>query len=132
MDLKSDDVDPFLTAKQKADPRVDAWLKSLAALLTSRYGNRITTELRPVFVNAAADAIGRRVDKGQQMVDQQSVGPAAVRWNSRSSLGGWFLPEELAQLDELTSGRSAGASTLRMPAPYGQRFGNLTGDVVDD
>jgi len=132
VDLTSNDVDPFLTAKQKADTRVAAWLKSLAALLTNRYGNRITRELRPVFVNAAADAIGRRVDKGQQMVDQQSVGPAAVRWNSRSSLGGWFLPEELAQLDELASGRSAGASTLRMPAPYGQRFGNLTGDAADD
>jgi hypothetical protein len=127
MDLSIDDVKPFLTPKQAADSRVSAWLTTLAALLQARYGSRITEPLRPIFVNAAADAIGRRVDKGSSMIDQQSVGAASVRWNPRSAIAAWFLPEEIAQLDEVAQGNtSPGARTHRMAAPYGQRFGNLT------
>lgn len=132
MDLTIDEVRPFLTAKQQSDARVASWLTALGPLLGVRYGSRITAEVRPIFVNAAADAIGRRVDKGSAMVDQQSVGPAAVRWNTRSALGAWFLPEELAQLDEVARGGSSGARTHRMAAPYGQRFGNLSPDVTEE
>jgi len=133
VDLSADDVKPFLTPKQAADSRVEAWLTTLAALLTARYGNRITAPLRPIFVNAAADSIGRRVDKGSLMIDQQSVGPASVRWNTRSALAGWFLPEELSQLDEVAKGSaSPGARTHRMAAPYGQRFGNLSTPFMNE
>jgi hypothetical protein len=133
VDLSAEDVKPFLTTKQAADSRVDAWLTTLSALLTVRYGARITAPLRPIFVNAAADAIGRRVDKGPTMLDQQAVGPASVRWNSRSAIAAWFLPEEIAQLDEVAQGSpSPGARTHRMSAPYGQRFGNLSERFLED
>jgi hypothetical protein len=132
VELKPEDLTPFLTPKQATDSRVESWASVLAALLTQRYGDRITSQLRPVFVSAAADAIGRRADKTSSMVAQESIGPASVRWETRSSLGGWFLPEELAQLDQLTSGVPTGTSTVRMSAPDGQRFGNVHTHWEDD
>jgi len=135
VDLTPEAVRTFLTPKQAADPRVDAWCPVLAALLTARYGDRVTAQVTPVFVSTAADAIGRRIDKPKAMVDRESVGPASVQWNTRSAIASWLLPEEVQQLDELVG--MGGVRTVRMAAPSQVRFGNLVapdwgGTITED
>lgn len=135
MELTPEKVRPFLTPAQAADSRVDAWCPVLAALLTARYGDRVTATVEPVFVSTVADAIGRRADKKQSQVDRQAVGPASVQWSARSSLGAWLFPEEIAQLDELVG--LGGTRTVRMSAPSQVRFGNLVapdwgGTITED
>lgn len=135
MELTPETVRKFLTPAQAADTRVDAWCPVLAALLTARYGDRVTPAVLPVFQSTAADAIGRRADKKQSQVERQNVGPASVQWSSRSSLTAWLFPEEIAQLDELVG--VGGTRTVRMSAPSQQRFGNLVapdwgGTITED
>jgi len=135
VELTPEAVRKFLTPKQAADPRVEAWCPVLGALLTARYGGRITDQVAPVFTSTAADAIGRRIDKPQSMIDRQSVGAASVQWNIRSAVGSWLLPEEVQQLDELVG--IGGVRTVRMAAPDQVRYGNLVapdwgGTITED
>lgn len=140
LNLTLGDVTPFLPPLNTAQTaRVTAWLPVLNVLLDARYGAEITTERRPVFVSTAADAIERRLGKPSGMIDAQAVGSASVRYNRRASLAVWFLPEELAQLDDLAGfGRSV--RSVRMPAPDPIRFGNpmtmldeaIEGDILDE
>lgn len=127
MQLTLEKVSPFmptLTAAQQA--RVSAWLPVLQSMLNVRYGDRITTDPvignEIVFVSFAADALGRRLLK-PGLIDQQSVGPASVRHNTRAHLAVWFLPEELSAMDEFLNG--GGARSVRMAAPDAIRYSNL-------
>lgn len=116
MDLTTVDLQPFLRPNPlKAAQRtlVDAWAPVLAILLTNRYGDLITADVRPVFVSAAADAIQRRLDKPNAMVSSQSVNGASVSYSA--SLLAWFAADELDQLDEL-AGRPSGIQSVRTPA----------------
>lgn len=140
LNLTLGDVTPFLPPLNTAQTaRVNAWLPVLNVLLDARYGDAITTERRPVFVSTAADAIERRLGKPSGMIDAQAIGPANVRYNRRASLAVWFLPEELAQLDDL-AGLGRSVRSVRMPVPDAIRFGNrmtvldevIEGDIVDE
>jgi hypothetical protein len=117
---------PSLTPPEKAS--VTAWLTAINARFTQRYGARITLALEPVFVSYAADAVKRRLDKqrtgGGQMIESQTTGPFGVRFSARASLGGWFLPEEVSDMDETVG--MGGIQTHRMAAPDGIRYGNLS------
>jgi hypothetical protein len=126
------DVTPFLPPLSAAQTtRVNAWLPVLELLLDGRYGEEITTERRPLFVSTAADAIERRLSKPAGLIDSQAVGSANVRYNARAGLAVWFLPEELAQLDDVAGfGRSV--RFVRTPAPDAIRFGNTMGGAFDE
>ena len=116
MILTTTDLQPFLRPnplKAAQKTLVDAWAPVLAVLLRKRYGDLITDDLEKVFVSVAADAIQRRLDKPNAMVASQSVNGAAVTYSA--SLGAWFTPEELDQLDEL-AGRPSGIRSVRTPA----------------
>lgn len=76
-----------------------------------------------------ADAIQRRLDKGQQLVDSETSGPFSVRWNAKSNSAAWFLPEELAEMDDLAG--LGGARSYRTPAPDGIRFNNRLRSIPD-
>lgn len=105
--------------------RVDAWLSAINARIVVRYRLALLDDdRRPLFVGYAADAIQRRLDKPKRMVDQENAGPFGVKWNSRSSLGGWFLPEEISDMDSAAG--VGGVRTVRAPAPDGVRFSNLS------
>lgn len=124
LNLTMEDVTPFLPPLSTAQQaRATAWLPVLNLLLDGRYGADITTERRPLFVSTAADAIERRLTKPRGLIDSQAVGSANVRYNRRALLATWFLPEELAQLDDV-AGYGRGVRTVRTPAPDGIRFGN--------
>lgn len=127
-------VQPFLPPLSAAQSeRVEAWLPVLQLLLNRRYGDKITDAesvpegqeaTEPLFVSVAGDAIARRLTRPNGLIDQQAVGPASVRYNARANLAVWFLPEELAQLDDIAGfGRSV--RSVRTPAPDGIRFGNM-------
>lgn len=88
-----------LTHAQQA--RVAPWLAVLEQILNARYMDRITDTTQPAFVSAAADAVMRRLSKPAPFVEQQSIGPASVRYSSRAHLSMWFLPEELRDLDSI-------------------------------
>ena len=116
MDLTTTKLQPFLRPnplKVAQQTLVDAWAPVLAVLLTKRYGDLITPDLEPVFASVAADAIQRRLDKPNAMVASQSVNGAAVTY--AGSLGAWFLPEEIAQLDGLVD-MPSGIRSVRTPA----------------
>lgn len=116
MNITTADLQPFLRPnplKAAQATLVGAWAPVLALLLTHRYGDRITDELRPVFVSAAAGAIQRRLDKPNAMIASQSVGNAAVSYSA--SLAAWFAPEELEELDDLV-GQPVGIRSVRMQA----------------
>lgn len=130
MELQLSDVQPFLNPNplpSKKETLVTAWCPVLAALLTARYGGRITEALTLVFVSTAADAIQRRLDKPNRMVNSQAVNGASVSYSA--SLRSWFYEEELAQLDSLVG--AGGIRTYRTPTPDGIRFGNMVRRVPE-
>jgi hypothetical protein len=130
VELQLSNVQPFLNPNplpSKKETLVTAWCPVLAALLTARYGDRITEALKPVFVSTAADAIQRRLDKPNRMVTSQGVNGATVSYSA--SLKAWFYDEELAQLDSLVG--SGGIRTYRTPAMDEIRFANMTRRVPE-
>jgi hypothetical protein len=135
VDISYAQVQPFLPPLNAArQARVTAWLPVLSVILTHRYGDRITDEPtldddgntvpanEPVFLAIVADALERRLAR-PGLVDQQSVGPASVRYNSRAHLAKWFLPEEISQMDDI-AGLGGSIRSVRTPAPDAIRFGN--------
>lgn len=121
--LAWDDVAPFAT--DFTTPQValgTAWLPVLVLHLNARYSADFTTELKPAFASAAADAIRTRLQR-PGMVLQQAIAGASVRYSDRAQLLKWFLPEQLDELDMLC-GRGS-VRSVRTPAPDGQRYGNL-------
>lgn len=133
MDLTWEKVSPFLSPRVKAQQaRITALLPVLQLRFNGRYGDRITTEREPVFLDIAAAALQRRLDRDSRGgVAQQSVGGASVVYDARLPLTGWLLSSEIAELDE-TCGLPGGARTIRGAAPDGIRFGNLSGESVED
>lgn len=133
MDLTREKLGPFLPAlTPDQGTKVDAWITVLGPLLNARYGDAITTELEPVFVSAAADAIIRRLGRPRNGAIEERVGPASIKRDPSYLLSQWFLPEELTQLDELVG---VGAGTIRShrtPAPDEHRFGNRYRPEADD
>lgn len=132
MDLTLEKILPLLLRPPSAGqtPRVSGWVAALNALLGVRYKGGITTAIEPVFIVYCADAIQRRLDKAKQMVDSEGAGPFNVRWNAASSLGGWFLPSEIDEMDDITGG--GGTRTYRTPAPDSIRLNNLSGTPFDE
>lgn len=119
-------VEPLL-ARPLSDaekPRVSGWILGIESYLVSRYGAEVFAESVGFFLVFVADAIQRRLDKKNQLAEQESAGPFSVRWSSASSKGGWFLPGELADMDD-TLGLGS-VRTYRTPAPSGVIVGNLT------
>ena len=104
--------------------RVSGWLLGIESYLVSRYGPEAFALSIDFFLVFVADAIQRRLDKKNQLAEQESAGPFSVRWSSASSKGGWFLPGELADMDD-TLGLGS-VRTYRTPAPSGVIVGNLT------
>lgn len=129
LNLTIGDVTPFLPPlNAQQTTRVTAWIPVLSQLLDRRYGDNIAPATpapsnRVLFVATAADALERRLAKPTGLIDQQSIGPASVKYNSRAALARWFLPEELDQLDE-ACGLGGGIRSFRAPAPNAVRFGN--------
>jgi hypothetical protein len=126
----SEKVPPFLTARQKAEGRLDSWLTVLQAKFDERYGAKITPALEPIFASYAADAIVRRIDRPNRLVRSQSVGPAAVTYDPRAPLGGWFLQEEIDDMDQ-HAGLGGGVRSVRMAAPDAVRYGNVARTIED-
>ena len=123
MELSLESLESFLTPNplpSKSEVLVRAWCPVLAALLSARYGDRITDELEPVFVSVAADAVQRRLDKPNRMVSTQSVNGASVGY--AASLWAWFRDSELAQLDALVG--IGGTRSVRMGVSDTVRLGN--------
>jgi hypothetical protein len=130
LNLTIEDVTPFLPTLNPAQTvRVGAWIPVLSMLLDKRYGDRITTDDRVLFVSASADALERRLSKPAGMIDSQSIGPASVKYNARAALARWFLPEELDQLDD-ACGLGGGIRSVRAAAPDGVRFGNTDAPYI--
>ena len=124
MELKLEQVSPLLARplKPTESARVSGWLAALTVSLNSRYRERITTQLEPFFLVKVADAVQRRLDKPKQMVDSETAGPFAARWNSASTLGSWFTKDDLNEMDSIAG--TAGTRTYRTPAPDSIRFNN--------
>jgi hypothetical protein len=125
LDLTLAKVQPLLAKPPTAAqaPRVSGWLAGLKVLLDTKYGEFITPAVEPLFLMHVADAIQRRLDKTKQMVDSESAGLASIRWNAASSLMGWFLPDEIADMDSVTGG--SGTRSYRTAAPDAISFGNM-------
>lgn len=125
MNLTWEKVSPFLSPRAKAQQaRVTALLPVLQLRFTSRYGDRITAEREPTFLDVAASALQRRLERDSRAgVASQSVGGASVQYDPRVPLTGWLLPGEIAELDELC-GLATGTRTVRAAAPNAIRFGN--------
>jgi len=133
MDLTKEKLAPFLPAlRADQETKVEAWITVLGPLLNARYGDAITSEVEPVFVSAAADAIIRRLERPNSGALRERVGPASIDRDARFLLAAWFLPEELAQLDDLMGVGAGVIRTHRTPAPDAQRFGNRLREEVDD
>lgn len=125
-------VQPLLAKPPSAAqaPRVEGWLAGLSVLLNNRYRAAFSApskeapelDLEPLFLIYVADAVQRRLDKLRQMLDSEGAGPFSARWNPASSLGAWFLPAELEEMDAVTGG--GGTRTYRTPAPDHIRFNN--------
>lgn len=110
-------------------PRVEGWLAGISVLLNTRYPSAFPTtpeeasvNLEPLFLVYVADAVQRRLDKARQMLDSEGAGPFSARWSAASSLGAWFLPAELEEMDSITGG--GGTRTYRTAAPDYIRFNN--------
>lgn len=138
--LTLEKVQPLLLSPPSAAqaPRVSGWLAGISVLLNARYRSAFpdspapgtTQDLEPLFLVYVADAVQRRLDKARQMVESEGAGPFNARWNAASSLGGWFLPSEIDDMDTVTGG--GGTRTYRTPAPDHIRFNNLVDAPLDE
>lgn len=119
-------VEPLLARplNDAEKPRIDGWLNAIEAFLFNRYGEQKVLGLFDYFLVMVADAVQRRLTKGNQMAEQEGAGPFQVRWSSESSKGGWFLSRELSEMDD-TAGLGS-VRTYRTPAPSAVVSGNLT------
>lgn len=104
--------------------RISGWLLGIERYLISRYGQEVFAESVDFLLIFVADAVQRRLDKKNQLAEQESAGPFSVRWSSASSKGGWFLPGELSDMDSMAGLGSV--RTYRTQAPTGFVVGNLT------
>lgn len=120
-DLTFDEVRDFVTAPfSVADERqINARLRAMSALLQARYGT-IRKAHAPVVLSIMGAAISRRLAKRNQMARSEGAGPFRVDWDAASTRATFFLPEELAELDDLMG--LGGARTYRTPAPDGVRY----------
>lgn len=139
MQVSLENVRPYLgrSLSPAEATRAESMVAAMSALLTARYGDRVAAyqertggDLFPLIDSYVAAAVERRLAKKNQMAGRESAGPFRVEWDPASSRGGWFLPEELAELDGLL-GRG-GTRTYRTPAPDAQQFGNLAEIPVPD
>lgn len=123
-------VEPLLARplNDAEKPRVTSWINAIEAFLVARYGEAKSFELLDYLTVFVADAIQRRLDKKNQMAEQESAGPFSVRWSPASSKGGWFLPAELAEMDDVAGLGSV--RTYRTPAPPAVISGNVTPGFV--
>jgi hypothetical protein len=132
MQVSLEDVRPYLgrSLSETETTRAESMVAAMAALLSARYGTRVGdyqmrtgSDLMPLIDSYVAAAVERKLGKRNQLADSENAGPFSVRWNAASSRGGWFLSEELAELDGLLG--MGGTRTYRTPAPDAQRFANL-------
>lgn len=119
-------VEPLLARplNDAEKPRVTSWINAIEAFLVIRYGEEKVLGLLDYLLVFIADAVQRRLDKKNQLAEQESAGPFSVRWSSASSKGGWFLPGELSDMDSMAGLGSV--RTYRTQAPTGVVVGNLT------
>lgn len=108
---------------------IGKWASAVGALIHHRYGE-IPDDLAPVVLAKIGDAITRRLAKRNQMARREGAGPFSVEWDQNSTRGTWFLPDELAELDDLFG--KAGTRTYRTPAPNGVRYSNRMAALYPD
>lgn len=102
--------------------RANAWVQAMNVLVTAQYGRKVDDhmtrtgqDIMPLIHSYVANAIERRLSKKNRMADAEGSGPFSVRWNSRSGLFNWFMPEEIAELNSVLG--TTGTRTYRTPAP---------------
>jgi hypothetical protein len=128
------DVAPFivpdLTTAETA--KATTWMPSVNAFLSSRYGDAITDESKPLFAPYVAEAIAAKLRPTPRGIARQSVPSGSVEYKLSPLGGGWFSADDLSAMDSL--GGIGGIRTVRMPAPDAQRYGNLVHPVrfIDD
>ena len=100
---------------------VIVWLAALSAILTKRYGDKLTSELEPVALVHVADAVSRKLDPSRSPgLVSQNAGPARVQFtNESANAAGWFLPGELDELDQLCG--LGGTRSVRLTSDFGDR-----------
>lgn len=98
-------------------PRANAYLATIQAILTNRYGDLITATVEPFFIDKAAAALKARFEREgiNTTVESQGAGAFNVRYNQRSQKGTWFTDAELAEMDQMVG--KGGTRTYRTPAP---------------
>lgn len=133
MDLTWANVSPFLSPRAKAQQAwIEPRLPGIALRLTRRYGEALTPERLPLIFETVADAIERRLKMlSSTGISRQSVGGASVDYDKRMPLTGWFLPGELADMDDLC-GFGGGIRSVRLSAPNAIRYGNMAGEPEED
>lgn len=111
MQLNLERIRPLLSQPllPPQEQTVTLWLAAVSAILTGRYGDKLTTEHEPLALVIVADAISRKLDGDRAPgVVSQSVGSARVQYtNEAANAQGWFLTGELAELDKLCGVSSA-------------------------
>lgn len=140
MDITAEQITPFLDAPIPAGKtdNVTAWLTAISAQLTVAFGQALPTTIAPAVYDIVADAVSRRLTRGQYdpRIASQATGPSNVSYNAAlASLTGWFYPGEINTLTGLFGGNMGTLSSVRTPAPDGVRFGNLSRrhpDLVDE
>jgi hypothetical protein len=136
MNITVDNITPFLDVAPTIPqmPKMTAWLTAISAQLTATFGGTLPDAIAPAVYNLVADAIARRLTRGQfdPRIKTQSTGPSSVGYNTDvTALSGWFYPDEANLMSSFFSGGS-GVRSYRTPAPDGIRYGNSLSRDLDE
>lgn len=126
IEITLDEIKDYTDVPTGGEGKAQAWLESLSATLSVRYGS-IPAGLEPAVYDIAGQYITERFARtsGQSAdprVKSQSIAGASIEYFSPSSPGG-LSADLLAALGALIGGGNT--RSVRTPAPDGIRYGNL-------
>lgn len=91
------------------------WVEGMTEYLNETYDAAKLERLSSFVLSYVVDAIKRRLAKPDTMLISESAGPFRGQWSERSARGGFFLPEELADLNRVLG--KTGTRSYRTQAP---------------
>ncbi|MEX3609764.1 hypothetical protein VVR12_01790 [Rothia sp. LK2588] len=110
---KMKDLLPPLSKQEEAT--CDLWVKGVEEFLAATYPIEKLDRLESFVTGYVIDALKRRLSNPNPSVIREGAGPFSVGYSEHFARGGFFLPEEKADLDRVL-GRS-GTRSYRTPAP---------------
>lgn len=93
----------------------ELWVDGAVEFLNETYSTEKLDRLRSFVTGYIVDALKRRLTNPTPAVVREGAGPFSVTYSEHFARGGFFLPEEIADLNRVLG--KSGTRSHRTPAP---------------